>query len=648
MSILKASLENPNYKDTAATEHVTIRTLGAGNREYQLEALKEFDNSAYNLLSMPSGSGKSFVQSVLAVKDILNSGFKRKQIILVPQVHIADGFFPENGAPSVFKIKGENKTYSAAVQKEFNFCETASIPELVLWLLADPAKLAQSCTGDNETGGLICMTSYHAFVFAFGRMSHAEQLQACRNLHVRADESHHVAMGDQEEVDDENKTGTILNLLMKQNDNCGLTLSTATNFRSDDKCIVRPEMLNKFKSSNYSFLDHFTNIGIKTLNVDITQSGANPTKDIVEQVCLERDEYHIVVIPPRNAGWRGLISNDPSYGLSSLIAAILKEWPECRILDLVTQSTQAENKQALLAEPEAFDEDHMPQFDVVITCMLGREGTDWCPASRLHVSYVEGSITLAVQTLGRILRRFGHKTEIVARYYFHKFSAPEEGVTKSDLMDDRRNALLFMMQVDDLFRPIALEEVEKIKKSKKDGESKIVTLKDVMGEQAYIEMLADFVDQIEDNITKIDGNLLKQIAEQVVTDHDVPMSFYKKATQILLAKYLRRAHLTFRGVDISFMREHEHDFQELVGTLSADEKTLMFHGYDDERLDKVGSIATSTFQKKCDKLKACGITPEDTWDGIKKKVSGDLYLYNFARYLRRAQNATAVAAGKGK
>jgi hypothetical protein len=452
-------------------------------------------------------------------------------------------------------------------------------------------------------------------------------------------------MGEQQSAD-ENKTGTILNLLMEHNDNCGITLSTATNFRGDDKCIIRPEVLEQFNRYTLSFLDHFNSIGIETFDVEITQSDTNPTDDIAEQVCLEQTEYHFVVVPPRNAGWRALIPNDPSHGVNGLVAKIKEGWHgNCRILNLVPRQEQGKRKQALLAEPEIFDVENMPKYDVVITCMLGREGTDWCPASRLHVTYVEGSITLAVQTLGRILRKFGNKTTIVARYYFPKFPEPEEGATKSKSLNDRKNALLFMTQVDDLFFPIALENVPKASGKEHKGEKpEVITLSDVMGEQAYITMKADFLKRAVDDAVDTGSNFIQQIAEEVVVDHHVPMWAYQQAIAILLASYLRRADVKFRGVTVDFISKH--DFQALVGTLTPDGKTLIFHGYDQEHMEKLSSIAKTEFDNNIAKLKTYNLNP---WDDLSKKLPADLY--NFLRQMKRRLSVTqeaAVAAGKGK
>jgi hypothetical protein len=643
--ILGTTLKNPDYEPTPDAAAGT-RTLGGGNRKYQLEILDQFETSSFNMLVKPSGSGKSFEQAALAVRDVENG---RKQIILVPQVHIADGFFPEdeNGVMA-FRIHDDKEDieYRAAVLPGYNFCKKSSVADLRAWLLASAASLEQP-TPDNMAGGLIAMTSYYAFARAFKHMSDVEKATALSNLHVRADESHHVAMGEEESEADRNKVGSILKLLMdNQHNGSGITLSTATNFRSDNKCIVRPEMLSKFKQYRLSFLDHFKNTGIKTFRVEIVPDiKTNPIEAVVMNVCAkgEGDKYHIIVVPPSNAGWRAL-RDDPSHGITELITRVKKQWlkthgEECRLLNLVVPpALQKKRKAALIAEPKVYDEDQMPAFDVVVTCMLGREGTDWCPASRLHVTYVEGSITLAVQTLGRILRRFGTKDEIVARYYYPKFPEPEDGMTASELLNDRKNALLFMTEVDDLFFPIALEEVDR--KAAANEQRTTVTLRDILGETQYIQMKTAFLKHaVDDILGTLSADGLESVIDEVLQVF-VPPKNWGQARRVLLGVYLRRADTKFQSVNVNFMAENL-DIPTLIEELALDQKTLVCHGGNHEVIKKMNAIAKTSFQEKVDLLVSYNLKmPAD----IKKLP---LELRAFARQLCRLRRDTLKALGVG-
>jgi hypothetical protein len=436
------------------------------------------------------------------------------------------------------------------------------------WLLADPEALNQ-ITETNMTGGMIAMTTYHALALAFGRMSPEERTKAVSNLHVRPDESHHVAMGEEDNPDDQNKVGAILTSLMEHNDNCGITLSTATNFRGDDKCILRPEVLDTFTKYRYLFIDNFKNSGIEQFDVEIVEVKTNPIDDIVPRVCAEKGEKHIIAVPPRNAGWRALIPSTPhdrSHGINNLIAELKKNWPGVRINNLVFKEEQKKNKKHLQGEPKD-GEGSESQIDVTLMVYCGREGTDWVPASRLHVSYVEGSITLSVHTLGRISRRFKGKTKIAANYYFPKFPEPtEDGITVTTLLQDRRNALLFMTQVDDMFFPIVLDELPRNAKPI-DGahpQSTRVTLADVIGEQTWIELKSEFFDQVFENQVVVGSDLMRDTAEEIVAGH-VPADLYQQAINALIASYLRRTP-KYKNVDVEFIRTNGGDFYSSLKT----------------------------------------------------------------------------------
>lgn len=551
-------LTNPNFKnDTALTG---VRTLGCVKREYQSEVLNLFEGSAYNALTMPSGTGKSLIQAALAVRDIIVSHRTRKQLILVPQNHIANNFFPPKAEPLVFKIAGDPKTYSAAVLKRFNFAEKPSVDNLCFWLLANPATLASAQTVppiENETGGLIAMCTYHALALAFGRMSVEERIVAVRNLHIRPDESHHVAMGEEENEDDKNRVGVILTLLMEHNDNSGITLSTATNFRGDDKCILRPEVLDTFEKYRYLFVDNFKNSGIEHFEVGIVEVKTDPIDDIVHHVCGEKNEKHIIVVPPSNVGWRGLTpSTDGSRGINSLVSKLKENWPDVRINNLVFKADQKMNKKKQAGDGNGSES----KIDIMITCMIGREGQDWVPASRLHVSYVEGSITLSVQTLGRIARRCEGKTKIVAQYYFPKFPEPtKDGVSVSTLLQDRRNAVLFMTQVDDMFFPVILDELPRDAQPIDGMHSQTarVTLAEMIGEDTYIEMKRVFFDQIFENQMLVGSDLMFDTALDIVVnpEYAIPAGLRQRAVEALILSYLRRTP-KYKNVSVEFIREN--------------------------------------------------------------------------------------------
>src|SRR5271156_6775655 len=75
------------------------KVLGKGpNHGWQVKAYDQLLPTRQNEIIAPCGSGKSILQAALAVGDYIASHGTRKQLIVVPQVHIAEGFFPGDGA----------------------------------------------------------------------------------------------------------------------------------------------------------------------------------------------------------------------------------------------------------------------------------------------------------------------------------------------------------------------------------------------------------------------------------------------------------------------------------------------------------------------------------------------------------------------
>ena len=596
---------NPRYRKVVYDLYDSngMKVLGGNDHEWQIEAYTTLIDSQFNIITAPCGSGKSTVQVALAIGDIVNSGYSRKQLFLVPQTHIADGFFKPNGVFLDIEILGN--TFKVSVKAQHNFCQTSSLKKLKKWLLTPSKVLAKLCDG-NQLSGLLAMTSYAAFALVWDMLlTKAEKLQASRNLHIRADESHHVAMGTDEGLR-QNKVGAILRFIYENGKNSGITVSTATNFRCDGKVVIPEFILDNFESYKLDFIRHFRTLGIKEFLVEITEVAKNPIKQVVKAVAKERREHHYVVVPPSNTGWRSFCK-DESGGIDALVKEIRRVWPKARILNLVPQEEGRRGKKvSLLGEPK-YDGELLedgtvndPKYDIIITCMLGREGTDWCPASRLHVTYVEGSIVLAVQTLGRLLRKFRGKTKIVARYYYPQFPEPAEGMILTDLrLDNRKNVLLLMTQIDDLFFPIIFEPLSAEHETRERGS--YVTLEDMMGSDAYQRMKEEFIDvAVYSGIVDGTQGALESVIEDVIEGCDVPEEYRDRARRTLEAIYLRLADVRYKGISADFIRER--GFPKLYNKLSRSGKTLAFdHGI--ERMQLLQRIMHATFTEKIEELK---------------------------------------------
>lgn len=561
--------KNKNYKLSKAQQDAVVyidravKVLGEGpGRAWQVEAYDALLGSRQSDLIAPCGSGKSTVQAALAIGDYVASG--RKQLIIVPQVHIADGFFPKHGESVTLSIHGE--VHTASVPVECNFAQTSSVKRLVKWL-KEPAK-------GGSISGAIALSSYVSFVLAWAELSNVQRLMVCKNVHVRPDESHHVSMGDTAIFENtRNKVGDALRFMAE---NKGYrTSSTATGFRGDGKKILPRALKGITKTYSHPFIQHFTTLGIEEFLVEMNEFKVNPIRRLMKVIRAERNEKHLIVVPAYNAGWRRTFT-DRTNGINALMKELLKVYPKERILNLVPQDEgRKAKKESLLDEPK-FSEEKRSAFDVVITCVLGREGTDWCPCSRLHVTYTEGSIVLAVQTIGRLLRYFKDKTKIVARYYHSAFPKLKEGSSKVDVLDGRKNAVLLMMQADELFLPIIFPVI--VPKAEGGG-AKVehptarTTIAEVIGEESYLQMRADF---LSDDAVAGGASVeeVQRAISDLVQEYDVPEEYREYAEKALQALYLRHANVRYEGIDIAFVAEH--GFPKLHATLSLGDRTLLY------------------------------------------------------------------------
>jgi hypothetical protein len=595
ITVTNSEYLDPKYLSKSAG----VTTVGDGHRAYQLEVLEKFKDSQFSSLTAPCGSGKSTVQTALAILDADNNA--RLQVFAVPQTVIADGFFKRGGEWKNVSIHG--KLYKVRVHPENNFCEKADVSRLKEIMLTDRSELMSS-----GLSGLFVLTTHSALIRAWKRMTADERKVAIHNLHLRVDESHHVAAGgdglpveDTKENTLEDKTANELGKICRyvvnsQDESARITLSTATNFRGDLKNIYTSGV---FEPYHLDWFEHWPILGIENLHIAFKMfEGEDPINLLVANICKEKNEKHYVAVPPSNASWRSKFEKQES--IDKLISAIKSQWHDCHILNLVTPETQQSNKALLLEEPK--DGGGKSKLDVVVTCGIGREGLDWVPCSRLHVSYIEGSITLSVQTLGRLLRRYHGKSEIRANYYFPEFPEPKAGMSKHELLDDRKNVILLMTQVEEMFYPIQRNLTVKSCSGTKHvndlekgiGSSNYQALKNEFFESAMCLGLSGAL--TVDSMKAIIENLLEKYH---VTCHD-------SAAHILLALWARRISPKFRAVDVAFVRAM--GFSTLVEETTHEGRTLVdcYNLKTQKLLKQIVETKEETMMAWIEKVKATG------------------------------------------
>jgi superfamily II DNA or RNA helicase len=458
-----------------------IYKFKAGLKElwkWQKECFSAIDEFCrFALIQAPCGSGKTSMQIALAIKDIIMSNWKRKQLIVVPDTSISKGFTIKgdlNYFDFMLNIKGRRK-YTWQILPEHNFClkEPKNIKRLKKWCLTSPEKLRKGFYGTRIIGGINAICCYSSLVAVWKSLTEEEKKIFIRNLTLRIDEAHHLnclhmetELNEEELIAYEENMNQISDIcqyiLNSKTRSSKIHLSTATFFRGDRIKILSKNVRKRFTFYYLDWTEHFESLGIKSFEFKYEEyKGVNPIKEIIENIKKEPKEKHLIVIPPIKNKWR------KSSSFKSLMSSIKKELPNHRVLDLVTKTTQYENRANHLdKEPESI-KDGESKIDIVVACNLFNEGTDWCPCSRVHNTSCGNSITKEVQILGRLFRRFEPKetTKMISYIKTFKISGNEEQIRQK--ISDRTNTLLAAMQINEFTCPIIIELPNMPKKQNK-------------------------------------------------------------------------------------------------------------------------------------------------------------------------------------
>jgi recombinational DNA repair protein RecR len=433
--------------------------------DWQLEAIDAQANKRYGITIAPCGSGKTLVVQTIAAIDAVRYR-ERKQVILVSESSHADNF--TYSCDILFKLKGQKRKVSWAPPE--NFTEDLSsgkTKEAKNWLLS---KNKSFFIKKDFVKGSVAVMTHALFNRVFQSCSQSERKKICENLTIMVDESHHLKGIDENQDLDMTKLSEAVNFIVNNAEilNCKVFLCTATHYRGDYAVILSKENLEKFTVYQLEFVRHFLSLGIENYNILHSFYNDDPIKQIAANLesCLKKGlKKHYVVVPPNNENWNGnwrLLDPDCSRLKKEIVNVLSrfygydKKTAFERILDLVKKSTQKTNKRKLSSEPKYGTSIDESQYDVVITCRLCREGTDWPICSVVHNASPEKSPPLAVQTAGRVVRKHQSKQSVVCYYYIKNFIMPSKNITKEDLIADRVHYLILTMLMDEYLRPILL------------------------------------------------------------------------------------------------------------------------------------------------------------------------------------------------
>lgn len=601
---LRVDGQNPEWN---SPQYITlpkqnVKSLGDGGRKWQPEAYEQLKDKQFAIAAAFCGSGKSILQVALGVHDVVTSGWRQKQLIVVPQSHIHRGFVGDEDLDYIPIVVGGEK-YEWKINH--NFCDDKSqnvLKALRSWMLESGNTLSQKYRG-NIVSGLNAVTSHQALGLVWGQLTACEKKIAISNLTLRVDEAHHIKgvfdveeneLNDNEklvmEMEATNLGGICHYIFNSGNKTSKLHLTTATPYRGDRQIILSRHALKRFSVYYLDWIEHFKTLGIEDFYLEYEEYHSDPIAQVVAKIKKEPKEKHLVVIPPTTHKWR----DNGEDELQQLLSAIHKVVPKKRVLDLVTPATQDKNKAALLREPKTSGKPS--QFDVVVTCMLGREGTDWCPCSRLHNTSCENSVTLAVQTLGRPFRRFDGKRYVRIYYYVPAFAVPKRGMTKRELLSDRTNALLVCMQLDEMCHPILIPLLPKAKDhcDQKHNQNTHTSLAEIFGDQ-YQKVKQELFEEVECLENKTPEELIA-VVEDILDEYGVTDN-RENIRDALLALTLRSLSnkLKSLGIDVAFIRKE--GFDKIVQENNIRNASIFFGNYNKNDWTIIRSILKSNWDQ---------------------------------------------------
>lgn len=538
--------------------------------DWQIVAFKQVAKAPFSLVTAFCGSGKSFLQVCLAIDEIVKSDYTQKQLIVVPQEHIHQGFTAD-GELEYQSINLHGTKYQWRVKD--NFCTTTGlrVDKLVKWLLTSPNKLSKGHK-EQHISGLNAIATHAALVAAWDKMTTRQKKKAIKHLSLRGDECHHiknVLLATEEDFtllnDNSTGFGEIITFMINSKEPTNhVHLTTATFFRSDRSYVLSKEVRSKFTEYHLPWEDHFETLGIEHFKLEWKEYPVNgsPIPQILAQIKSEPNHMHTITVPSTGIKWR-----EDGEEYLSLLEGLEKLFPG-KVLDLITKRTQKKNKQKLLKEPKKCDKENPPKFQVVVMCQLGREGTDWCPCDRLHNASGETALTLAIQTIGRPFRRYKDKKNIVAYNYIPRFVSPKKGMTKRDLISDRANALLVTMMTDELINAMVCPLL-KIDKPESESEfepepktnSNLGTILGSHQSDVFRDMGAAYENLAPEDRTKKN---LRDAAEEICQRYGIDTTQYN-VIDGLVAFIVRRVALPQMrpSVNVSFLRK-KHNFDKIM------------------------------------------------------------------------------------
>ena len=415
------------------------RTKYLDLRSWQKEAHYECKDKPRIVNVAPCGSGKSHLAVAMEVSETIESGYTRKQLVIVPQKHLGRHF-----AKAHLRINGVNLTW--IVETDCCNKNPSPIADLKKFLLGSPRDFEKTKI-QGEVRCMSCVATHASLVILWSRLTKEEKKKALKNLTIYIDECHHITVEElikeisesesieNKEIDSliKNGLGTVFyDLIDSTEPTLRIRMMTGTLYRGDKLDIIPQSKMKDFFICHYPWNIHYRTLGIRRFYYKNILYKKSPIDDIMVFLKRNKDHYNLILLPSTGNKFRD------EKTLSEFMTHIESIFKKSEILDLVTPNTQEINKIKLVESKK---------IRIVIACQLFNEGTDWPPCDRIYNTDPSCSWTREHQRLGRPLRSFKGKNSIWIINYIPEIEEGNEEEKIRHILSDRFNALLAKMQI---------------------------------------------------------------------------------------------------------------------------------------------------------------------------------------------------------
>lgn len=515
-------------------------------RKDQLELAESSIDLQNVILQAPCGSGKTIVAKYLAALSMYQDSLKKKDIqhshiFIVPRTHLIESysvecsFTHELGTLKFFIPRGQQYGESYRMIRDF--------------------KKFINSKEDNKINSSAILT-HQGFCMIWDKLNSRERIKMIRNTTFYVDECHHLT--DADDTDEATRIGTIIDIILKANEpSCRMRLMTATLYRGDYKPILSTENFLKFETRHILFEDYFKITKIKSFNFNFVLYEDDALNQLISFIKKHIRLKHIIVLP--RIGSKGRDKNTHER----YIKAIEKIIPAERILDLIDVTQQQKRLIELKENPE--------KYNVIISCNLFVEGSDWPPASVIHNLSFGDSLLKINQIVGRVMRIYVKKKHVYSYAYIMNYK--EEEMSRS-VYSDRFNALMVAMVAEDMIKSLKLPDLPRKKYVVENSLPDFIAIAlheyavkhgiHLISKKEDTTVIKEYINQVAKRLYS-ETKVIKKKTERVI-DVELIHKYFKsekKLVEYLRAAFIKDARIgrdapreRIAEVSIEFIREH--------------------------------------------------------------------------------------------